>query len=199
MTFDYNTLMAEWDIATPVGQALVLAHKAHKKQTRRDGKTPYIRHPIKVWLMARGLGMSDDAQAAALCHDVREDCDPAWHHELDLTLTTRANHLVRLLSKHWPTNTAPDLVLDHKKFYYAAISGDEEALILKLLDRTDNMRDAIPMVAVEPRWVAQYLLKSTVEFSDLLVVATALHSPQAIAATALFLSAHDKLAAECVP
>jgi len=51
-----------------------IAIKAHLGQTRRDGVTPYIEHPIKVAkIVEEILGFGDDYKAVALLHDVIED------------------------------------------------------------------------------------------------------------------------------
>lgn len=51
-----------------------LAILAHLGQTRRDGVTPYIEHPIKVKSIVQNiLGLSEEYQAVALVHDSIED------------------------------------------------------------------------------------------------------------------------------
>ena len=54
--------------------ALAIARKMHCGQTRKDG-TPYISHPLKVCSTLINYGVKDDVTlAAALLHDVVEDC-----------------------------------------------------------------------------------------------------------------------------
>ncbi len=50
---------------------------AHKNQMRKDGKTPYINHPIGVTHILTELGNVFDINvlAAALLHDTVEDTD----------------------------------------------------------------------------------------------------------------------------
>lgn len=50
--------------------AKAIAEEAHRGQTRRDGKRPYIVHPEAV---ADRVGHSDECVAAAWLHDVLED------------------------------------------------------------------------------------------------------------------------------
>ena len=56
-------------------RAASLCARAHRHQTRKDGKTPYAAHPNRVALtVALVFGESDETTiAAALLHDVIED------------------------------------------------------------------------------------------------------------------------------
>ena len=54
--------------------ALAVARHFHDGQSRKDG-TPYICHPLKVCSTLISYGIDDDTTlAAALLHDVIEDC-----------------------------------------------------------------------------------------------------------------------------
>lgn len=59
-----------------LNEAIALAVKAHEGQTRMDGKTPYIMHPFAVMNILTEMGYtgSDKLLAAAVLHDVLEDC-----------------------------------------------------------------------------------------------------------------------------
>lgn len=52
-------------------QALELATKAHTGQFRKDGITPYIKHPIAV----ADMMSTDEEKIVAILHDVVEDTD----------------------------------------------------------------------------------------------------------------------------
>lgn len=56
-------------------QAASFAARAHAGQLRKDGRTPYIAHPVRVALTVRHVFGVDDETAlvAALLHDVIED------------------------------------------------------------------------------------------------------------------------------
>ena len=49
----------------------------HHDQKRKDGKTPYIIHPISVAMILSDIGGIDDEEilSAALLHDTIEDTD----------------------------------------------------------------------------------------------------------------------------
>jgi (p)ppGpp synthase/HD superfamily hydrolase len=56
-------------------RALRFAADAHRDQTRKGSDVPYITHPVQVaWILSR-TGWNDECLlAAALLHDVLEDC-----------------------------------------------------------------------------------------------------------------------------
>ncbi len=56
-----------------IEKAAKIAVRAHDGQTRKEGDTPYIVHPIAVALILARHGFGEDIQAAALVHDVAED------------------------------------------------------------------------------------------------------------------------------
>lgn len=56
-------------------KAIAFAAKAHEGQTRKDGVTPYIVHPIGVAEIVKYYNGNDDEINAAHLHDVVEDCD----------------------------------------------------------------------------------------------------------------------------
>lgn len=56
-------------------QAVSFAARAHAGQLRKDGRTPYVAHPLRVALIVRHLFQVDDETAlvAAVLHDTLED------------------------------------------------------------------------------------------------------------------------------
>lgn len=56
--------------------AIRIASEAHGAQLDKGGK-PYILHPLRVMLRLAREGHSEELQAAAVLHDVLEDC-PGW-------------------------------------------------------------------------------------------------------------------------
>lgn len=74
-------------------QAAALALKAHAEQTRKEGDTPYMVHPIAVALILARHGFADDILAAALVHDVVEDT-PVTAADIEQTLGEKIASLV---------------------------------------------------------------------------------------------------------
>jgi (p)ppGpp synthase/HD superfamily hydrolase len=56
-----------------INNALILACKVHKDQTRKGTDTPYIVHPFEVALILQENGADEEMIAAGLLHDVLED------------------------------------------------------------------------------------------------------------------------------
>jgi (p)ppGpp synthase/HD superfamily hydrolase len=56
-----------------LGKAYELAVEAHTDMVRKGGGEPFINHPVRVSAAVERCGLSDEAVAAALCHDVVED------------------------------------------------------------------------------------------------------------------------------
>jgi len=59
----------------PLLEAISFAARAHQGQLRRDGKTPYASHVLRVCLIARHVFGADETQVltAAALHDTLED------------------------------------------------------------------------------------------------------------------------------
>jgi (p)ppGpp synthase/HD superfamily hydrolase len=63
----------ELDGSPALRDAYELAAEAHRGQTRKDGTTPYLGHPLAVARELRRNGLSEEMQVAGLLHDVVED------------------------------------------------------------------------------------------------------------------------------
>ena len=118
-------------------RSLAFAKEKHNGQYRKPGhsdeRVPYIYHPLLLTCHALALGLEeDDLLSACLLHDVCEDCGV----QLDeLPVNDQTREAVRLLTK--PENfgkTDPEY-----RTYYEGIAGNRIALIVKLLDRCNNI------------------------------------------------------------
>jgi len=123
--------------------ALPYAKERHEGQFRKGkGKVPYIYHPLVMTCHALALGFhEDDLTAALLLHDVCEDCRDEAGNRIkpeNLPVGEKAQEAVRLVTK-------PDEEYDGwEKDYYSAIAQNRLAVIVKCLDRCNN----ISMMAV---------------------------------------------------
>lgn len=109
-------------------RVLPYARELHKGQTRRGkDRVPYIYHPLLISCHALALGLDDDNLiSTALLHDVCEDCGVSCK-ELQVSQETRT--AVSLLTR----------TDEEEEQYYARISQNAIATMVKLLDRCNNI------------------------------------------------------------
>jgi GTP diphosphokinase / guanosine-3',5'-bis(diphosphate) 3'-diphosphatase len=127
-----------------VTKALVFAVEAHRGQTRKDRRTPYIVHPVAVMrVLSSELGLKDpDLLCAALLHDVLEDTLRTAT-DLKRRFGARVTRWVEELTipKEFHGPTVSDSI--KTELLVEAVSHMSwEAIMVKLADRTDNLRDS---------------------------------------------------------
>lgn len=102
-------------------QALKIALQAHDGQYRKDGKTPYIIHPIRV----ANYFKDDLKKTIAILHDVAEDT------KQDLSMFSKeVTDIVKLLTNK-----------EEYMSYINKIAKNEIAREIKIADITDNLSD----------------------------------------------------------
>ena len=116
-------------------RALPCAIELHSGQYRKGiGEVPYVVHPMDMVCHAMALGIREDpVLAAALLHDVCEDCGVSAE---SLPVEGTVRKAVKLLTF---TQTAGESWEDAKARYYAGIRTSREAMLVKLLDRCNNV------------------------------------------------------------
>lgn len=179
------------DLASPgplydgqVARAILFAGMAHHTQKRKGLDEPYIGHCVRVALEAYRYGLCGEAVAAAALHDVVEDTVYGLNDLREAGFNERILTLVELLTKTYGDNASPEIKAVEKPKYYARILTDVEAVRLKLLDRTDNLRDMKRMVKRNPderlvKWAVRYCKKTEDEFGPLLARVDNSASPDA--------------------
>ncbi|RJE77912.1 guanosine-3',5'-bis(diphosphate) 3'-diphosphatase [Pseudoalteromonas citrea] len=123
-----------------VQKAYVVAREAHEGQTRSSGE-PYITHPVEVTQILAGMKLDHETLMAALMHDVIEDTDFSQQDLAEIFGSTVAE-LVEGVSK------LDKLSFKDKKEFQAenyrkmimAMTQDIRVILIKLADRTHNMR-----------------------------------------------------------
>ena len=115
--------------------ALSCAVELHSGQYRKGiGEVPYVVHPMDMVCHVMALGIREDAVlAAALLHDVCEDCGVSPE---SLPVAETVRNTVKLLTF---TQLAEESWEDAKARYYAGIRTSREAMLVKLLDRCNNV------------------------------------------------------------
>lgn len=146
----YETLMK---LADDKERALAYARKAHAGQTRADGKTPYVSHPIRVAQNVERFKKSknlDALIAAAYLHDTIEDTDTT-HEDLEKMFGGLVASLVKEL-----TSDKDEVKRQGKTEYLQKkMAGmTSYALVIKLADRLDNVQDIA--TAKSPSWRKKY-------------------------------------------
>ena len=121
-------------------KATQFAALKHCDQRRKDGKTPYIIHPISVAMILSEIGSIEDPEilSAALLHDTLEDTDTSAH-ELDKNFGSRVRIIVEELtdndmltfsqSKQMQIENAPNL--------------SKNATLVRIADKISNVSDVI--------------------------------------------------------
>ena len=121
-------------------KATQFAALKHCDQRRKDGKTPYIIHPISVAMILAEIGSIEDLEilSAALLHDTLEDTDTSAH-ELDKNFGSRVRIIVEELtdndmltfsqSKQMQIENAPNL--------------SKNATLVRIADKISKVSDVI--------------------------------------------------------
>ena len=120
--------------------ALEFAVKAHAGQIRKNTKLPYIVHPVAVMTLIGEWGITCPVMwAAALCHDILEDCPHISLNDLQNAIGVSATKIVQELTfLHDPAKPKkPQKILYMKSFDKKSL----EAVVLKVADRLKNTHD----------------------------------------------------------
>ncbi len=129
----------QYDVSK-ITTAYRFAEKAHEGQFRSSGQ-PYIIHPLAVAELLLDLGMDTDTICAALLHDVVEDT-PVTEEQIRKLFGKDVANLVDGVTK---LTKFPVFRQDQKKAenilkMLLAMGKDVRVMIIKLCDRTHNMR-----------------------------------------------------------
>jgi (p)ppGpp synthase/HD superfamily hydrolase len=117
-------------------RAATLAARYHENQARKDGRTPYIAHPMRVTLIvSQVFGESDEIiLAASLLHDVIEDT-PADFDDVDHACGRDVADIVAALTKDMRlANEEREVDYDRQ-----IAQGDWRVKLIKLADVYDNL------------------------------------------------------------
>ncbi len=129
-----------------VQRAYEFASRAHEGQIRLSGG-PYIEHPLQTAMILADLELDASALAAALLHDVTENCDiPGSEIEAEfgpevaklVEATTKLGKLSRQASEE-ATTTDKDQAENLRKLL-VAMAEDLRVVFIKLADRLHNMK-----------------------------------------------------------
>jgi guanosine-3',5'-bis(diphosphate) 3'-pyrophosphohydrolase len=119
--------------------AVSFAARAHRHQLRKDGRTPYVAHPLRVALIVRHLFgcAEEEVLAAAVLHDCLEDTDTDYD-DLAAAFGGRVAGWVAALSKDRRLPEEPR----EAAYCQQLQAADWQVHLLKLADMYDNLTDS---------------------------------------------------------
>jgi GTP diphosphokinase / guanosine-3',5'-bis(diphosphate) 3'-diphosphatase len=128
------------DSITLVRQAYRWADELHLGQFRNSGE-PYITHPIAVTALCADWRLDAQALCAALLHDALEDCGIAKS-DIVLRFGSTVADLVDGLTKleKLPVTSREENQAESFRKMLLAMATDIRVILIKLADRTHNMR-----------------------------------------------------------
>ncbi len=141
-----------------VQEAYDFAFSAHQGQRRRSGE-PYITHPVAVADLLADLRLDSQTLIAAILHDVMEDT-PTLKDEITLRFGQEVAELVDGVSKldqiHFKSREEAQAESFRKMLL--AMVRDIRVIMVKLADRTHNMRTLGSMPPAKRRAIARETL-----------------------------------------
>ena len=140
-----------------IKKALEFGEKAHSKQFRKSGE-PYFTHPISVAIILTELKLDDASIITALLHDTVEDTD-ATYEDIEKLFGEDVAKLVdgvtKLTKLELKSETEKVKQAENFRKLLVAMSEDIRVLLVKLADRTHNMRTIDAMKPEKMRRIAQ--------------------------------------------
>lgn len=123
-----------------VKRAFVIARDAHEGQFRSSGE-PYITHPVAVAAIIAEMRLDHEAVIAALLHDVIEDT-PYTEEQLTQEFGKSVAEIVEGVSKldKLKFRTRQEAQAESFRKMILAMTKDIRVVLIKLADRTHNMR-----------------------------------------------------------
>lgn len=123
-----------------VKRAFVIARDAHEGQSRSSGE-PYITHPVAVASIIAEMRLDHKAVMAALLHDVIEDT-PYTEEQLKAEFGASVAEIVEGVSKldKLKFRTRKEAEVENFRKMILAMTRDIRVVLIKLADRTHNMR-----------------------------------------------------------
>lgn len=126
-------------------KAFLFAEESHKEQKRKTGE-PFINHPLKIALILSQMKLGVDAVIAGLLHDVVEDTDFSLQ-TIKLEFNEEVAFLVQSLTKinkieyvEGQEKKEIDPEKENFRNMILAMAKDLRVVLIKLVDRLDNMK-----------------------------------------------------------
>ncbi|MBP8227678.1 MAG: bifunctional GTP diphosphokinase/guanosine-3',5'-bis pyrophosphate 3'-pyrophosphohydrolase [Pararheinheimera sp.] len=142
-----------------VQQAYIVARDAHAPQIRSSGE-PYITHPVAVTSILAEMRMDYETLMAALLHDVIEDT-PVSKDDLSRMFGETVAELVQGVSKldKVKFKDIKEFEVTNLQKMFMAMTQDIRVILIKLADRTHNMRTIGALKPEKRRRIARETLE----------------------------------------
>ncbi len=147
-----------------VERAYEFAAQAHQGQKRKSGQI-YLEHPLRTALALADLRLDADTIAAALLHDVSEDCGVTLE-EIEAKFNPQVAKLVdgvtklnKLTSLAGTEEIRSKMQAENLRKMLIATTEDLRILLIKLADRMDNMHSLGALPLDKRRSIAQETLE----------------------------------------
>jgi len=147
-----------------VEEAYNFAAKAHEGQVRKSGE-PYLEHPLQTALTLAELQLDATSLAAALLHDVPENCGiPVSKIEAEFgsevaKLVDGTTKLGKLSLPALDEAVVKESQLDNLRKMLVAMAEDLRVVFIKLADRLHNMQTLDALPPEKQRSIAQETLE----------------------------------------
>ncbi|MBI1808459.1 MAG: bifunctional (p)ppGpp synthetase/guanosine-3',5'-bis(diphosphate) 3'-pyrophosphohydrolase, partial [Gemmatimonadetes bacterium] len=138
-----------------LAKAYRFSERAHAGQTRRNGD-PYVTHCVEVAKILAELGLDAVTVASGLIHDVVEDT-AATIEDVEREFGREIAQIVDGLTKigHLPMTSSQERQVENYRKLLLSIAKDARVILIKLADRTHNMRTLEFMPEDKRRRIAQ--------------------------------------------
>ena len=144
--------------------AYEFASQAHRGQMRKSGE-PYLEHPLQTASILADLQLDANALAAALLHDVPEDCGISLA-EIESGFGSQVARLVdgvtkldKLTSRAGRGEGEPRIQAENLRKMLLAMAEDLRVVFIRLADRLHNMRTLGALPPKKRRAIAQETLE----------------------------------------
>ncbi len=147
-----------------VEKAYEFAARAHEGQLRRSGE-PYMEHPLQTALTLTDLQLDAASLAAALLHDVSENCGipvPEIEAEFGTEIARLVDGVTRLGKLSWQApgeDAARHQQAENLRKMLVAMAQDLRVVFIKLADRLHNMHTLEALPPQRRRDIAQETLE----------------------------------------
>ncbi len=146
-----------------VKAAYEFASRAHEGQVRKTGE-PFLEHPVQTAMILAGLQLDATTLAAALLHDVLEDCGVPLS-EVEAKFGPEVSRLVDGVTKlgklSWRGDgeSRQESQVQNLRKMLLAMAQDLRVVFIKLADRLHNMRTLGVLSPEKRRQIAQETLE----------------------------------------